>query len=62
MPPISTRTEIDLRAEGQAGEDRQLVRGIDPVDIEAGVGLGIAQLLRLGEHLAEIAALGLHRR
>ena len=40
-------------AESQAGQDRELVRGIDAVDVESGIGLGIAQLLRLGQHIGE---------
>ena len=52
--------ERRARAERDAGEDRQLVRGIDAVDVEARVGLGKAQRLRLGQHLGEVAALGLH--
>ena len=54
--------EIDRPAEGDAGEDRQLVRGIDAVDVEARIGLGVAELLRLGEHLGELAAALAHRR
>jgi hypothetical protein len=41
---------------------RELVRGIDAVDVEAGIGLGIAQRLRLVQHFAEVAAGGFHRR
>ncbi len=53
--------EIDPRPEGQRRQDRELVRGVDAVDVEARIGLGIAQPLRLAEHVGEIAALGLHR-
>ena len=49
-----------LRAEGDRGEDRQLVRGIDAVDVEAGIRLRISQRLCLGEHLGKVAALRLH--
>src|SRR3546814_11349823 len=48
------------RAEREAGEDRELVRGVDAVDIEARIGLGIAQRLRLGEVVAEISAFAFH--
>ncbi len=47
-------------AEGEAGEDRQLVRGVDAVDVEAGIGLSEAQRLRLGEHFGKIASLRFH--
>ena len=54
--------EIDRRAEGDGGQDRQLVRGIDAVDVEAGIGLGIAQSLGIGQHVGEVAAGGPHLR
>ena len=31
--------------------------GVDAVDVEARIGLGIAELLRLGQHVGELAAL-----
>ena len=60
MPLVADVVERRPRAEREAGEDRQLVRRIDAVDVEARIGLGIAQRLRFGEHLGEVAALGLH--
>jgi hypothetical protein len=48
--------QVDLAAEGERGQDGQLVRGVDAVDIEAGIGLGVAQVLRLGQDLVELAA------
>ncbi len=48
--------EIDPRAERDRGEDRELVRGVDPFDVEGRIGLGIAERLRLLEHVGEIAA------
>ena len=54
--------EIDRAAERDAGEDRQLVGGVDAVDVEARIGLGIAQLLRLRQHVGELAARLAHRR
>src|SRR3546814_17832233 len=48
------------RAEREAGEERELVRGVDAVDIEARIHLGIAQRLRLGDDVAEIAAFPFH--
>ncbi len=35
--------EVDPRAEGERRQDAELVRGIDAVDVEAGIGLGKAQ-------------------
>ena len=54
--------EVDPRAEGKAGEDRQLVRRVDAVDVEAGIGLGIAEALRLGQHVVEAAPRLAHGR
>ena len=54
--------EIDRPAEPDARQDRELVRGVDPVDVKARIGLGIAELLRLGQHLGEFAAALAHRR
>ncbi len=48
--------EIDLAAEGDAREDGKLVGRVNPVDIEAGIRLGIAQALGIGEHIGEFAA------
>ena len=48
--------EIEGAAEGDGREDGELVGGIDAVDIKAGVGLGVAQRLRLGEHRLELTA------
>src|SRR3546814_5494357 len=41
--------EIEPRSKGEAGKDRKLVRGIDAVDVEARVRLGIAKPLRSEE-------------
>ena len=54
--------EIDLGAEGRAGQHRELVRGIDAVDVEARIGLGVARGLRLGQHDVEVAPGLAHRR
>ena len=53
--------EIDLGAERGAGQHGELVRGVDAVDVEAGIGLGIARRLRLGQHGVEVAAGLAHR-
>jgi hypothetical protein len=39
-----------------------LCDGVDAVDIKARIGFGVAELLRLGEHLGEVAAAFAHRR
>ena len=49
-----------LRAEGKAGQDRQLVRGVVALDVEGRVGFGIAQPLRVLQAGVEGQALGLH--
>ena len=36
--------------------------GVDPVDVEAGVRLGIAQALGIGQHIGEFAARLAHLR
>ena len=43
------RHPVELRclAKGDGGEDGQLVRGVDAVDIKRRLGLGIAELLRI---------------
>ncbi len=43
-------------------QDGQLMRRVDAVDVEARIGLGIAQALGLGQHVGEIAAGLAHRR
>src|SRR3546814_8219162 len=52
------RSEIDLAAEGQRGENGKLVRGVDAVDVEAGVRLRVAEPLRLGQHALEVLSGG----
>ncbi len=54
--------EIDRPAKADARQDRELVGGVDAVDVEARIGLGIAELLRLGQHLGEFAPALAHRR
>ena len=49
------RVEARPPAEGQRRQQRQLVRGVDAVDVEGGIGLGVAQALRLGQHVGELA-------
>ena len=47
--------EVGPAAERQRRQQGELVRRIDAVDVEARIGLGIAQTLRFGEHLVERA-------
>ena len=54
--------ELHRDAEGDGREDGELVGGVDAVDVEGGVGLGVAQALRLGEHDVEGQALVAHLR
>ena len=49
------RVEARPPAERQRRQQRQLVRGVDAVDVEGGIGLGVAQALRLGQHVGELA-------
>jgi hypothetical protein len=56
------RVEIEPGAETERGEDRQFVRGVDPVDVEGRIGLGIAFGLCRGERIGEARALALHQR
>ena len=41
---------IELGVHGDAREDAELGARVEAVDIGGGVGLGVAQLLRVGEH------------
>ena len=52
--------ELHRHAEGDRRHDRELVRGVDALDVERGIGLGIAARLRLGQHRRERRALGAH--
>src|SRR3546814_6530491 len=56
------RIDVELRPEAERGEDRQLVRRVDAVDVEARVGLGITLGLRGGQCIGEARALALHQR
>ena len=44
---------IDLGAEGEAGQDRELVRGVEAADVEGRIGLGIAEPLRFLQAVVE---------
>ena len=47
------RVGVDLGAEGEARQDGELVRGIEALDVEGRIGLGIAEPLRVREALGE---------
>ena len=49
--------EVDRAAEDDTGENGELVRGVDPVDVGGRIGLRVAELLRLLEHRVEIPRL-----
>src|SRR5579871_5635759 len=54
--------EIDGVAEGNGSQKRELMRRIDPVDIKARIGFGVAEALRFGQDRAEIATCLAHLR
>ena len=54
--------ELHRDPEGDRAHDRRLVGRVDALDVEGGVGLGIAQRLRLLQHRGEVQPLGAHLR
>ena len=52
--------ELHGHAEGDGGQQRGLVGGVDALDVEGGIGLGIAQALCLGQRHIEADALVTH--
>ena len=56
------RGRVDADAEGQARQDRKLLRGVVALDVERRIGFGVAQPLRLGETFLERQPLALHAR
>ena len=48
-PLVGDLVEADRRAEGEPREDRHLRRGVGAVDVLGRVGLGVAELLGLGQ-------------
>jgi len=54
MPSTWMPSKSTSAAEGDAAQNRQLVRGVDAVDVESGIGLGVAEILRLGEDVGEV--------
>ena len=53
---------VDLDAEGETGQDGELLRRIVALDVEGRVGLGIAEALRLLQAVGEGELLLLHAR
>src|SRR5262249_45668570 len=45
--------EVDRAAETDARQDRQLVRGVDAVDVETRISFGITELLRFSQNLGK---------
>ena len=56
------RPKIDPAAERDAGQNRELVRGVDPVDVKRRIGLGKAFRLRLRQDIGKVAPGVLHGR
>ncbi len=54
------RLRIDLGAEGDAREDRELLGGVEALDVEGRIGLGIAEALGILETVGERQLLLLH--
>ena len=52
--------ELHRYAEGDRRQDGELVRGIDALDVEGRIGLGVAQGLRLFQHVVERRPLVAH--
>jgi hypothetical protein len=54
------RLDINRRAERDAGQNRQLIHRVEAIDIGGRVGFGVAQFLRFGQHVREVAAFARH--
>ena len=54
------RALVDLGAEGEARQDRELLRGVVALDVESRIGLGIAEPLRFLQTLGERHLVLLH--
>src|SRR3546814_18552577 len=48
--------EVDFATECQCGQQRALLGGVDAVDVERRISLGIAERLRLGQDIGEVPA------
>ena len=62
IPSIATAREIHPRPERDRRQQRQLVARVDPAHVEARIGLQVAELLALLEHLVVAQARALHPR
>ena len=51
-----------VHAPCEADKQHELVRGVEPVDVQRGIGLGVALFLRFGEGRGEVDALAGHFR
>src|ERR671937_190362 len=56
------RALIDLGPEGEARQDRELLRGVVALDVESGIGFGVAELLCLFQAGGEAKPLLFHAR
>ncbi len=54
------RIEAQRHAEGERGQDHQLVGGINALHVEGRIGLGVTQQLCLDQDIGEVAALVAH--
>ena len=61
MPSVGMSAKRGAHAEGERGEQRELVRRVDAVDVGRGIRLRQPEPLRLGEHVVEAAPLARHR-
>ena len=55
-PLVGDVVERDRRVEGEPGEDRHLRRRVGAADVVGRVGLGVAELLRAGQHVLVVGA------
>src|SRR3954454_24358177 len=56
------RFGVDRRGERKRGQDRELMRGVEAADIEARIGFGVTETLRLLQTFVEGEFLALHPR
>ena len=56
------RVELCFRAEGKAGEQSQLVGGIETANVERWIGFRVALRLRFFEDVGELVSVSLHTR
>lgn len=53
MPSVKVFSNCKGMPKARGAEDGELVGGIDALDIEGGIGLGVAQGLGLGQDVAK---------